>query len=236
MKFIQKESGSKGNLYIVESESGKRVILDPGISWKKILRHLNYNLTNIVCALVTHEDLDHSKSVLPMLMNGIAVYATAGTLEELSVLRNRNAHEIKYMDGVHLDDFSFAAFPIEHDAAEPCGFLIKEKSTGEYLLFATDTAYIETRFEHQFAIIAIECSYDKKVLERRVEEDKINETLARRLLTTHMEVNTTLDYLKMLDLTLCREIHLIHCSKSNLCVLKAIEKIKSELFIEAVVL
>ncbi|MCK5127221.1 MAG: hypothetical protein KAR42_13285, partial [candidate division Zixibacteria bacterium] len=102
-----------------------------------------------------------------------------------------------------------------------------------YMLFATDTAFIRQRFNTPFSIIAIECSYDKDVLQNRVESGDINETLAKRLLTSHMEKQVALKYLTdYCDLSKCREIHLLHLSRENIDKDKAKKDFERKLFIE----
>ena len=234
MKFSQLYSGSAGNSYVLTLDSGQKILIDPGVSWNKLKKALDYDLSEITCGLCSHEHQDHAKAVVDLMKAGINVYATNGTLIALRIDQERNAHAIQPMKKCELDGFSFVAIPIEHDAAQPCGFDIKDDQTEQFCFFATDTAYIEILFTHKFSIVALECSYQIDLLKKHVELESINERLAQRLLDTHMEFNTTLDYLKKLDLSRCHEIHLIHCSATNLDIRKASRQIESELFIDVV--
>jgi len=210
------------------------MLIDPGVSWNKLKKALSYDLSNIACALCTHEHQDHSKATVDLMKAGIPVYATAGTLGALGIHHRRNTHRIHIMQKCKMGGFSFVAFPIEHDAADPCGFVIKDNITDEFCFFATDTAYIEFLFTHPFTVIALECSYEIEFLRKHVTAESINERLAQRLLDTHMEFKTTMDYLKKMNMSKCQQIHLIHCSATNMDVHRVQRAVENELFIETV--
>lgn len=57
MKLITHASSSKGNLYEVTANNGERLLIDPGLQWKQIQKALDYDLSNIVGACITHEHL-----------------------------------------------------------------------------------------------------------------------------------------------------------------------------------
>ena len=57
MKCIQHYSGSSGNLYEIIADNGKRLLLDPGVSWKLIQKALDYKLENICACLISHAHL-----------------------------------------------------------------------------------------------------------------------------------------------------------------------------------
>jgi len=57
MIFKQHYSSSGGNLYEVVANNGKRLILDPGVTWAKLQKALNYNLRGVLGALISHEHL-----------------------------------------------------------------------------------------------------------------------------------------------------------------------------------
>lgn len=56
MKLEVLASGSKGNCYILSSNSEK-LIIEAGISYKKILTGLDFDLSEVVGCLITHEHL-----------------------------------------------------------------------------------------------------------------------------------------------------------------------------------
>lgn len=52
-KLITLGSGSSGNAYILKCEN-ESLLLECGISWDKILKGLNYRLSNVVGVCVSH--------------------------------------------------------------------------------------------------------------------------------------------------------------------------------------
>lgn len=241
MKFKQYYSGSTGNLYVLTLSTGKQIIIDPGVPFAKIQKALKFDFSNIICALCTHEHKDHSKAVPDLLKAGIPVFSTEGTLNALGCADHRNANFIAPGFSLYFGDYSFAAFTVEHDAVNPVGFIVREDKEitsyhkkQDYFLFATDTSLIRVMFRHGFRIIALECSYDKDILEKNVEEGKVEESLAKRLLDSHMEVNTLLSYLKKCNLVHCKELHLLHCSAVNLDIKKIRKKIREDYFLTVI--
>jgi phosphoribosyl 1,2-cyclic phosphodiesterase len=217
LQLTQHYSSSSGNLYELKSLSGERLLIDPGVTFKKLQKALDYNFDNIVGCLITHGHYtDHCRGVKDIIKSGIEVYASAGTIEELDIPKKHKERMIpieaqkKYTN----DCFEFMPFNVEHDAQEPFGFVIK--CDDEYMLFATDTMFIPSKFDLPFSIIALEVSYSLLVLKNRVEEGFIEESVAKRLLESHQEIRTAIHYLKTCcNLNRCKELHLLHLSRSN---------------------
>lgn len=232
MKFKQHYSSSGGNLYEVIADNGKRLMLECGVAWGFIQKAIDYNIENIEGCFLTHEHKDHSKAIKDVLKAGIDVYSAELTLAACAN-SHRREHYISNETLTRLDSFDVLAFDVNHDALEPLGFVIREKATGEYMLFAADTSHIAARFRFPFSIVAIECSYEKELLEGKVEREEVNESLAVRLLTSHQEQAVCLRYLKdCCNLSQCRELHLLHLSGSNIDKAAVVEKFETELFIK----
>ena len=210
--------------------------MECGVRWPLLQKALSYNLTNIDACLLTHEHTDHSKAVKDVMRAGIDVFASKGTFGALRVDSNRRAKAIPAYAGITNNTFYSYAFPIIHDAADPFGYIIHEENTNEYLLFVPDSGFIKQRFAIPFTIIALECSYDIKILQHRVDTNDINETLAKRLLDNHAEKQTTMNYLaKFCDLSKCREIHLLHMSEDNIDKQATKKEFEGKFFIETVI-
>lgn len=220
MQFIQHYSSSRGNLYQVIANSGKSLLIECGVTWPKLQKAIKYNIANIHGCLLTHNHMDHAKAIRDVIKAGITVYSTRDTFAALGVNDGRRTVNMlgdNVVSEAHNlgDEFLVYPFRVKHDAADPVGFIVK--ADNEKMLFVCDTAYIEQEFTADFSIIALECSYDKDILETRVHTGDINETLAKRLLNSHMEKQVCLEYLqKHCNLSKCREIHLLHMSGDNL--------------------
>jgi len=92
MKFIQHYSGSKGNLYEVVSNDGKRLLIEAGVVWPTLQKALKYDLKGISGCLLSHEHQDHSKAIKDVMRAGIDVYASYNTLDVLDIAGKRRAN------------------------------------------------------------------------------------------------------------------------------------------------
>ena len=199
MKFESLYSSSAGNLYRVIADTGEQLIIDPGVTWNKLIRAIDFKLNNIIGCLVSHRHKDHSRSQDEMLINGIVVFS------ELS--------EVSF-EHIKLKPFDIFPFPVKHDVPNT-GFIIKADK--ESLFFAVDCSNIEYEFGLPFTYIAIGCSYDIEVLKKREREKTINRYLAERLLKAHMEKGKVIKYItEKCNLSQCKAIYLIHMSRDNI--------------------
>lgn len=204
-------TGSHGNCYILEAD-GEQLLLECGVTYKRILEGLEYDLSKVKGCLVTHEHKDHCKAIKDILKNGIDVYSSTGTLEALDVEHHR-AHRITIEKQFKLGGFTILPFHTQHDVREPIGFLISHKALGK-VLFATDTYYIQYKFKALNHII-IECNYSEKILESNVESGKVHKWLKYRVEKSHFSVENLKDFFKANDLSKVKNIVLIHLSKDN---------------------
>lgn len=207
MKFQSLASSSAGNAYIV-SDRNTRILLECGISHKKLQKLAGFSLSDFDACLVSHEHKDHAKSATELIGRGMDVYMSEGTAEALGV---DFASVIGDHEQFHIGSFDIMPFATFHDAAEPLGFLIKSREDGEILAFATDTVNLRYRFPG-INILAIEANYDKDILARC---EKMPDKVKHRITNSHMEIDTLCDYLKGLDLSTCREIYLLHLSDAT---------------------
>ena len=200
-------SSSSGNAYLV-SDADTKILLECGVSHKKLQKLSGFSLNEFQACLVSHEHKDHAKAVEELISRGMAVYMSPGTAEALETEGAELIEDKGQFNVGSLDIVPFATF---HDAAEPLGFLIKSRVDGDVLAFATDTVNLRYKFPG-LNILAIEANYDKNILERC---EKMPEKVRYRITNAHMEIDTLCDYLRSLDLSQCREIHLLHLSDAT---------------------
>ena len=208
MKFESLASSSAGNAYVV-SDRDTRILLECGVSHKKLQKLSGFTLAEFKGCLVSHEHKDHAKSVDDLILRGMDIYMSAGTAEVLE--KTDTVHLIEAMEQFNVGSLDIVPFTTFHDAREPLGFLIKSRVDGDVLAFATDTVNIRYKFPG-LTILAIEANYDKCILERC---EKLPDKVRHRITNTHMEIDVLCDYLKSLDLSACREIHLLHLSDAT---------------------
>lgn len=215
MKFESLASSSSGNAYIV-SDDDTRILLECGVSHTKLQKLSGFSLSEFQACLVSHEHKDHAKSVVELISRGMPVYMSLGTAEALWDDKDHSAtmdavQLVEHFGQFNIGSFDVVPFTTFHDAKEPLGFLIKSRVDGDVLAFATDTVNLRYKFPG-LNILAIEANYDKAILERC---EKMPEKVRYRITNSHMEIDTLCDYLRSLDLSQCREIHLLHLSDAT---------------------
>lgn len=205
MEFRAYHSGSKGNLYSIESESST-LLIDPGVSYSRIVSKID--LTNVYGALVSHSHGDHCKAVHKLLERGIPCYASVATMQAL----DRNTNKCLQLEAIvanqqfEIANFKIKAFDVKHDAPGTMGFLVQDRT--DKLLYVTDTPYITPRFKN-VTIMAIECNHSDEAMSIDDPELEI------RIRNNHMNLKETIRLLKSQNLERVKEIWLLHLSDSN---------------------
>jgi phosphoribosyl 1,2-cyclic phosphodiesterase len=207
MIFKPHHSSSKGNLYELRSDAGK-LIIDPGVSIKLVKQALDFDLSSVQGALASHGHGDHSKAIPSLIKSGIDVYLTAETAEALKVDGHR-VNIIEPLKQFKIGTWTILPFPTYHDTPGSVGFMISDGESK--LLFATDTAFIKNRFTGPgLTHIAIEVNYSDETM-----NPEINPYLKRRVMRSHMSLDTAIKFLRSTNLELVREIWVIHTSSDN---------------------
>ena len=141
------------------------------------------------------------------------IYASAGTFEKQH-LKGHRFHVIKALKQFVIGNFIILPFDTQHDAAEPLGFLIQYKPTGEKLLYATDTYYIKYKF-NKLNYLLLECNYNQEIAKENARNGVINKTRYTRLLESHFSLDNVLKFLASNDLRYVKNIILCHLSDTN---------------------
>lgn len=205
-------SGSSGNGYFV-SDGHTQILLEAGMKFETVQKFLNFKTRKIKACLVTHSHLDHAKYAQQYLDNGIPVFMTNGTKNDLRINHYRLS-TIQYKILFTVGSFTILAFATEHDTTEPCGYLLHSHKTGERLLFVTDSYYIRYRAQSVTHML-LEVNHDYDYMMKRVENGELHQALANRIMNSHLNIENAVKYLKATDLSKLKEIHLIHLSKDN---------------------
>ena len=219
MRLQSIASSSSGNAYVV-SDGKTRILIECGLSYKKLQKALGGSLMGIDGCLLSHDHGDHSKSITDLLSRGYKCYMSEGTADALGV---DSAIIVEHMEQFSIGTMDVVPFDTFHDCQEPLGFLIKSRVDGDILVFATDTVNLRYKFPG-LNILAIEANYDKQILDRSV---KLPEKVRKRITNSHMDIDTLCDYLLNLDLSDCREIYLLHLSDSHSHEARFVSKVAS---------
>jgi phosphoribosyl 1,2-cyclic phosphodiesterase len=204
-------SGSKGNCYWV-TDGSTPLLIEAGLPFKQIQQKLNFHVSDLGGVLITHEHMDHAKSVKDFMKAGIDCYMTAGTAEALGISGHR-LKIIRTKQQIKIGTWTVLPFDVQHDCAEPVGFLLADPA-GDKLLYVTDTYYIKYKFKGLTQLM-IECNHSYEILNRNVELGLLDPGLRSRLTQSHFSLENVKNFLKANDLSKVRKIYLIHMSDGN---------------------
>lgn len=213
MELMVIGSSSRGNCYVLRSADGEMLMVEAGVRWDKVKQALDYNLRGIMGCLVSHEHGDHARSVADVMACNITCLMSQGTKHALHLSDRYYAHGMLPMQRTNVGSFVVMPFPVEHDAKEPFGWLIKHPECGT-VVFATDTYFLQYRFEH-VANWLIECNYRMDLLEQNYKAGLIDHKRYERTLKSHMSYEQCRDTLLANDLSQTNHIVLIHMSDAN---------------------
>ncbi|MCR5147328.1 MAG: MBL fold metallo-hydrolase [Clostridia bacterium] len=171
-KFCSLFSGSSGNSLFVRTDKTK-ILVDCGESAKKIVNSLsdiNINIEDIDAILVTHEHIDHVKSLGTLSKKyNIPVYTNIETLnampEQANKINSDYIHLFNFDKDFSIGDLQIHPFPIPHDAANPCAFNIFKDD--KKISIATDIGHITPEIMKNLeksTFLLLESNYDPNTL------------------------------------------------------------------------
>lgn len=187
-------SGSKGNGWVIDD--GREVlIVDCGVPVKEMKIAIDFQISRVVGCIVSHCHKDHAGYISQYEGCGLKVYKPYEAIGDIGYAK--------------FGSFFIQSFPLVHDV--PCfGFLISNPNMGR-ILYATDTEYIRYRF-HNLNYVIVEANYANELLD---DEDTIDGTKRTHVLRGHMELRTTLRFLRMNVDESTRAVVLAHLSNEN---------------------
>lgn len=213
MELLVLGTGSSGNAYLLQA-GGSALLLEAGLPIRQIVRSIP-DWRRVRGCLITHEHGDHAKSAEAIMQMGVKTYMSAGTAEAIhksGCLTEFNT--VQMLSAFTVGEFTVLAFEAQHDAAEPCGYLIRYEPTGETALYATDTYYLRQTFPGVHYWI-VECNYVDELMDAQQEDGKLSPALRSRLKKSHMSLRRLLDALRANDLSKTRAIVLVHLSSER---------------------
>ncbi len=231
-------SGSSGNSIYVGDGKEEGILIDAGISKKKILEGLNKEsipVEGVKAICLTHEHRDHVQGLGPFLRTyGRPVYATEGTIaaifrEEMCGKLDRDMfHVIREDHPVQIGSLEVMPFAISHDAAEPVCFTISDGK--KKVAVATDMGrysdYTCSHLEDCDGAL-VEANYDEKMLQ----VGPYPYMLKMRILSElgHLSNETSGNLIRRLIHKKCKKVMLGHLSLQNNFPELAFETVKQEL-------
>ena len=213
-------SGSAGNCYLID-DGNSQLLIEAGVSFKKVQQAMRFDFSRIGGCLISHEHRDHCKYV-PQLIDSTSIefYSTEGTFKAMSddnklhIMANDyyRFSFLKYKETKKIGSWFVTPFETEHDAKEPCGFLI-DNISGDRLVFITDSYYVKYKFPNVTHMM-IEANYSKDVIDEKMTHG-FDVKRKTRLLESHFDFNQTKEFINANKSTRLQEIWLLHLSDSN---------------------
>ena len=204
MIFNPIHSSSSANLYTLESDTS--IIIDPGLSGAALKKAMNHKLTSYTGCLITHSHPDHSKGWKDVVSAGVDLYVTEETTQKINAKHHR-IHIIEPLKQFTIGEWIILPFKTQHDCPGSVGFLIEKDD--EKLVFITDSYYCKYKFK-DLTHICIECNWSHTTL-----TPNIDYSLKQRLFYSHFNLERVSEFLMENDLSLVKEIHLMHLSDKN---------------------
>ena len=209
-------SSSVGNCYILDCD-GEKLIIELGCSWNDVLCNLNYDLSNVCAALITHKHQDHAKSISNALRYGLSVYScndVQSIHSKVKVLRK----SVK----TRIGNFTVQPIPVEH-SCECYAFLIENKNMGR-LVFVTDCSSFPYKIKDVQHFL-IEANYSDDI----AIENMCNGFDNRSMSNQHLEINDTIDALKRNYSPSLQTVLLLHLSSGNSDAKEFEQRVKDEI-------
>lgn len=202
-------SSSSGNSYVLQNDS-EALIIEAGMKLIEVKKALDFNTAKVKGCIVSHQHNDHAGYAKEVTDAGIPLLALPEVIAAKRL--GRKAKAIEPGKGYKFGGFKVLPFPVKHDV--PCvGFLIQHDETGK-ILFFTDTYAMQYDFTgvHHWLI---EANYADDILNRNINKGSLPPELKKRLHTSHMSLKNAIGILRRSDLSVTKDILLIHLSDGN---------------------
>ena len=223
-------SGSAGNCYYVGSENTS-ILVDAGISRKEIenrLRSIGKEMSCIRGLFITHEHSEHILGVDALAKKyDIPIHMTAGTLEN-SALTIGDFNIIEKDKEFAFNGLTILPFSINHDAAEPVGFLIRNGSTSASIITDVGCCCNNVRKSvSESDIVVLESNHDPFMLM----EGRYSKELKQRVIGQKGHLSNYEAALLVLE---CAKSRLKHVMLSHLSKENNTEKIAMKTFLSII--
>jgi len=201
-------SSSAGCCYLIES-GGEQLLIECGISLKKIREALDFDLSKVVGCLVSHEHKDHCKAAEDVYHKAsIPLYGPMGLTNHFDIF---GLKVVETAQAIHCGNvFVIKPIRLPHDV-ECYGYLIKTQPghSLEMLFYATDTGSIDYEIPG-LTHLMIETNHSMDALFK----SDLNKSVVARIADNHLSIDNALEFAERHKDTL-KEVHLMHLSDKH---------------------
>ena len=217
LEFASLGSGSKGNATLI-SVANTCIMVDCGFSMREIVNRLNQygkQPEQLSAILLTHEHGDHIRGAGALSRKyGIPIWSTRGTAQADALGELGRQYFINAEEQFTIGDINIQAYPVPHDAREPCQFVF---SNGEHRLgLLTDVGKSTPHIIEQLAAcdaLLLECNHDSEMLLQGNYPLSLKQRVSGDL--GHLSNDQAADILAQLDTSKLKYIAAMHLSEKN---------------------
>jgi phosphoribosyl 1,2-cyclic phosphodiesterase len=163
-------SGSNGNCYYIGNDH-EAILVDAGISCREIekrMLRLGLHIEKLKAVFISHEHTDHIRGVEVLARrHKLPVYITPQTIVSgrLKIEKNLTL-SFRHHQAISIGKLLITAFPKQHDAADPCSFIVscEEVHVGVFTDIGLACEQVIQYFRKCHAAF-LESNYDHDMLE-----------------------------------------------------------------------
>lgn len=172
MRTFALASGSSGNCYYVESNSGVKVLVDLGLSFtktKELLEQRDVDIAEISAIFITHEHSDHIAGLQTFIKQlDIPFYMSKGTYD--MVVDFQQVSFVKHHEKLTIEDLHIFVLEKPHDAKEAVHFVFDDgKKVGVF----TDFGHVTDELKHVMKTVDI-LYFETNYCEDKIEKVRKN--------------------------------------------------------------
>ena len=217
LEFASLGSGSKGNATLISVEN-TCIMVDCGFSMRETVTRLEQfgkQPEQLSAILLTHEHTDHIRGAGALSRKyGIPVWSTRGTAQADALGYIGRQYFINAEEQFTVGGITVQAYPVPHDAREPCQYVF---SNGTHRLgLLTDVGKGTPHIIEQLSMcdaLLLECNHDIDMLFNGDYPFSLKERVAGDL--GHLSNQQAADILTQLDTSKLKYIAAMHISDKN---------------------
>ena len=195
-----------GNCYALIADNGEILLLDFGCEANKILRGIDYKVSDVCGTLLTHMHGDHAKEYRWLFQNGIPIYTNDETAEHFEIISGEKMIGKPEKIPFEVGSYRVTPFYLPHDNTPNFGFLIDFPDDSGRLLYATDFEYLPYTFKSlKINYFLLECNHQADLVDR-------SEAKYEHSLRGHSELETVKEIVRVNKTPDMRNVILCHLS------------------------
>jgi len=182
-------TGSSGNCYSLTDKEGNILLLDAGINVKDIKIGIDFQISKVKGALLSHCHLDHAKAARDLEKMGVKIVAPYIAKPKDSYFGGFMVRYFALTNG----DNTYVHSNADGSECPIFGYLILHDNEPLRMLYITDCEFVKWKFS-TINTLLLGIDYSDELL-----ASEMNESKRRHCLNGHMSLNTGIEFIKTTD-------------------------------------